>query len=203
MDQPSFQTSPRPARREGGFSLVEVSLSVAIVGFGFAGLLGLMTSGLTQFRTSMDATISAQIAQRVLADAQQADFTVLVDAAALGKKQPDPQFTFRAPRVDAPAFRFFDAQGDELHAEPEGGLSPAEATAAVYQVNVRVRPFAQVPRAAQVTQPQLAQVTVQVAHLPAAQPFGVETEAGPRQNLFKARPSAAIYTFAALVGRNE
>jgi uncharacterized protein (TIGR02598 family) len=188
-------------QRIHGFSLTEVSLAVAIVGFCFTAILGLMCGGLSQYRDAMDSTVTAQIAQRVIHDAQQTEFSVLVDADSLGS-EADESFTFRAPRIAAPAFRYFDAQGTELHDENE---IPSEALRqqAVYQVNVRIRPYAFLPHESQSLKPTLAQVTVQVAHLPATQAIEIEPARGERENLFKNKPGVPVYTYSALVARNE
>lgn len=197
---PSIQ-STLSANRQSGFSLVEVALSLATISVGFISILGLMGSGLTQFRTVMDITVSAQIAQRVINDAQQADFKRLVDAKAIAGLPPSPELSFRAPSWDAPAFRYFDSEGNELPTTENGELEAAERARAIYQVNVRIRPYANVPRASQVQVPQLAQVTVQVAHAPSGH-LDVVSDEGANQNLFKASGSP-VYTYAALVGANE
>jgi uncharacterized protein (TIGR02598 family) len=198
--------TPLPALQRpsaAGFSLIEVSLALAVVGVGFVSTLGLMGSGLSQYRSSMDATMTAQIAQRVINDAQQADFSSLVDIKALADVAPDPNFSFRAPLINAPGFRYFDAQGTEIFADDQAGLSPEELAKTVYQVNVRIRPFGDIPRPSLSKQPHLAQLTVQVVHLHGPVLREVEKAEGPKQNLFQAQAGIPVYTYAALVGRNE
>ena len=190
-------------RRAAAFSLIEVSLSLAVVGVGFVSLLGLLGNGLSQYRESIDATVTSQLAQRVINDAQQADFSTLVDAKAIANVAPSPDFSFRAPSLNAPAFRYFDAQGTEIIPEAAGGLSERERTRATYQVNVRIRPFADLPRVAQAKAPSLAQLTIQVVHLHGSTTLDVEPEDGPRHHLFKVPSGIPVYTYATLVGRNE
>jgi uncharacterized protein (TIGR02598 family) len=81
--------------RRAGFSLVEVTLALGVVGFAFVPILGLLPVGLTAFHQSMGMSISTQIAQRVLGEAQQTDFTTLTSGAAI-------------------ASRYFDEEGSEI-----------------------------------------------------------------------------------------
>jgi len=200
-----FKTRERKHRflTPSAFSLVEISLSLALLSFSFVSLLGLMSSGITQFHKALDSTVTAQIAQRVLNDARQADFAALTDEKNLGTKKLPPGFNFRAPSVDAPAFRYFDEQGNEVQPAQGGEPTGSERLRVAYQVNVRVRPAAETPKASQNGALQLAQVTVQVAHLPGDSTLSIEEESGAQQNLFKHRHGVPVYTYAALVGRNE
>jgi uncharacterized protein (TIGR02598 family) len=89
-------TGPRTLRnRRAGFSLVEVTLAVGIIAFAFVALFGLVPTGLSTFRRAMDTSVAAQIAQRVIGDAQQTDFDALI-----------------ATRSPVP--RYFDDQGTEI-----------------------------------------------------------------------------------------
>ena len=53
-----------------GFSLVEVTLSVGVLGFGFISLAPLMGLGLTTARQARDGRISAQIAETLTDEAR-------------------------------------------------------------------------------------------------------------------------------------
>src|SRR6185295_16320098 len=91
-------------RQRRGFSLVELAIALGILAVAVIGLMALMPTGMSQARNAMDITITAQIAQRILSDAEQADFDELIDRTAL---PPDPEkrsycparFSFRAPKV--------------------------------------------------------------------------------------------------------
>ena len=185
------------------FTLVEISLALAVLGVGFLSVIGLMGTGLSQYRHVMDTTVTAQIAQRVINDVQQSDFTQLVDTAAARSAANDRAFSFRAPRIDAPALRYFDDQGSELLPREDGEISDAAQSRAVYQVNVRIRPIAEVPNSELIGTPQLAQVTVEVAHYPTPGQIEIESAPGALQNLFKATAGVPVHTYAVLVGRNE
>lgn len=64
------------ARRQG-FSLVEVTLAIGVVSFVMVSLMALLPVGLNAFQDSMEGTVSAQVAQRLIAEARQADFAGL------------------------------------------------------------------------------------------------------------------------------
>lgn len=211
----------RPAFQRAAFSLVEVALAIAIVSVAVVGILSLMSTGLGSYRQVMDTTICAQIAQRIINDAQQADFRALTDYANT-KGQP-AGFTFRAPRADEGFVRYFDEQGNEvIPASEEGELTPLERNKVIYWVNTRITPRAGVPRTdGQATKTSfqkptglweandggtLVQVTVEVA----ANPNGIELEYvsepdSPMDNLFDVSktPGIRVLTYSAMVGRNE
>lgn len=176
---------------QDGFSLVEISAALGIVSFAFVALLGLMANGVGQFREAMDTTITAQIASRMINDAQQAEFSELVSSKGSSGSAEDL------------GIRYFDEQGNEIIPAQEGELSASEQLRIIYRVGTRVRPQAELPRHSVSDTPQLAQVTVQVAHSPGAAELEVETREGAGQNLFKTRPGIAVFTYSTLVARNQ
>lgn len=186
---------------QAGFSLVEISASLAVIAFAFMGVVGLMANGIDQFRTAIDTTVTAQIAQRVLNDEQQTEFSTLIDAANLRDHRGDPEFTFRAPRIAAPMLRYFDEQGTEVLPPTEGDFTAADLARVVYQVNVRIRPQAQVP--GEPDEEGLAQVTIQIARQAGAGNLPFHTAPGSDQNLFQLAPGIPVITYSSLVGRNE
>lgn len=52
-------------RRAGGFSLVEVTLALGLVSFALVSTLGLLPTGLSTLRSSMNQTVEAQILQSI------------------------------------------------------------------------------------------------------------------------------------------
>jgi len=183
---------------------------MAVLAVALVGLIGLIPSGTHTFQQAMDTSLAAQISQRILQDAEESEFDTLIDKAAL-PKDPEkigicPQhFTFRAPKVGAPAWRYYDAQGTEIL--PKGKvLSESERKAVVYYVSVRVMPRAVLPTVNE-SGSQVAQLTVQVAR----NPGNIELEFSPgapadpdvpERNLL--RPGRVpIFTYAALVGKNH
>lgn len=195
--------------RERGFSLVEIALAVAVLGIAMAGLIALLPSGVGQFQTAMDTTITAQIAQRILDDAQQSEYDLLIDRENLpldpaGSGICPEGFSFRAPKVNAGKWRYFDSEGTEFMPKARTGrLSAAERGILVYQATVRIRPRAELP-AINETTGSVAQITVQIARNPGGIELPLEGDPlSPEHNLFKRGLKVAVFTFPALVGRNN
>ena len=197
--------------REDGFSLVEVALAVGIAGFALVSLLGLLPVGLHTFRSAMDTSVCAQIAQRVFNDAQQADFSVLIDEGVSAAQQPG--FTFRAPgRVtgadgEKMRLRFFDEQGVEVVPEKAEGLSEEERARIIYYVNVRIMPQSVLPRADRELAPDLATVTVEIANNPGNREIPTNNTdpsdiTAPERNRFEKLPGMTVLTYCAAIGRN-
>ena len=90
------------------FSLVEVTLALGIMSFALVGLMGLLPLGLSTSRKSVVTATGAQIAQRLIDEAEQTDFNQLI--------------------ATAQTIRYFDDQGNEL----------ASNTGAMYNTNLVV-----------------------------------------------------------------
>jgi len=197
--------------KTAAFTLVEVAIAVGILAVALVALLGLMPAGMTNFRKAMDTSTTAQIAQRILLDMQQADFDQLIDTAhATG--QESPYYTFTAPTRGSTQFRYFDEQGGELITSDGITLSPAQKTALVYQVNVRIMPTASEPVNANAIIGAVALVTVQVARNPSNRTLTVSRGSGSdptvsNRNLFstdpKVNPGLQVFTYSALIGKNQ
>lgn len=198
--------------RAAGFSLVEVALAVGIAGFALVSLLGLLPIGLNTFRTAMDTSVCAQIAQRVFNDAQQADFAVLINEKDNAAKPAG--YTFRAPGralgddgTKTPV-RFFDDQGVEVIPKNAGSLSEEERARILYHVNVRIMPQSTIPHANnRKFAPDLATITVEVANNPSNREIPVNTDNPedvdkPERNLFQRVPGVTVLTYSAAIGRN-
>ena len=121
---PKFRTS-----RLAGFSLVEISLALAIVGVALVALLGLMPSGMSNFRTAIDSQTAGEIFQRVVADAQETDFDTLIQSG-VEKGGQGSQF-YRLP------LRHFDNQGTEVKVANPDTPTSTEAKDILYTVRVR------------------------------------------------------------------
>jgi uncharacterized protein (TIGR02598 family) len=193
--------------------LVEVAIAVGILAVVLVALLGLMPVGMTNFRKAMDTSVTAQIAQRILLDMQQADFNQTIDAADASTGQSS-SFTFTAPLIGSRQFRFFDAQGVEIVTQDgtANSMTLAQKNLMVYQVVVRVMPTASMPADPATIHGSVALVTVQVARNPNNRNLSVLSGSDsdptvPNRNLFdpnpQVNPGLQVFTYSALIGKNQ
>lgn len=128
-----------------GFSLVELVLAIGIVSFAFVSLFALLPAGLTTFRKTMDTTIGSQIVHRIINEAQQTDYTTLINT----------------PTLD----RYFDDQGNEVNSLDNS----------IYTVEVSITAPTPLPNTSTPDSTSLATVIVKFANNPAhkATPFDV------------------------------
>ena len=117
------------ASRMSGFSLVEISLALAIVAIALIALVGMLPSGLSNFRAAMDAQTAGEIFQRVVADAQETDFDTLL-ASKVETGGTGTQF-YRL------ALRYFDDQGTEVKVVNPNAPTAIEGKGILYTVRVR------------------------------------------------------------------
>ncbi len=208
-------TRPPLTPRQGnaaGFSLIEVAIAVGILAVALVALLGLMPGGMTNFRKAMDTSVTAQIAQRIMHDLEQAEFNEVIDLANLppdptGKSYCVANYSFRAPSISAPALRYFDEQGAELVPSNGKTLSAAQKVSLVYYVNIRILPRAAIPTKNDFGSA-VAQATVQVARNPGDRDIPIVSAAPtdantPDRNLFQKTTGVQIYTYYALIGNNQ
>jgi uncharacterized protein (TIGR02598 family) len=126
--QPSVHSKSH-ASRTSGFSLVEISLALAIVAVALIALVGMLPSGMSNFRAAMDVQTAGEIFQRVVADAQETDFDTLL-ASKVESGGTAAQF-YRL------ALRHFDEQGTEVKVANPDAPTSLEAKAILYTVRVR------------------------------------------------------------------
>ncbi len=115
--------------RSSGFTLVEVSVALAIAAIALVALMGLLPAGLNNFRAAMDAQTAGEIFQRVVADAQETDFDTL-----LGSKV---QTGGRGAQFYRLPLRHFDNQGTEVKTVNPEAPTALEAQSILYSVRVR------------------------------------------------------------------
>jgi hypothetical protein len=190
---------------------MEVALALAILSFAAIGIMGLTSSGLGNYRQIMDTTVSAQIAQRVIYDAEQADYQELTgapasSAIAAAMEKDGKTFSFRAPSLEHPAFRYFDEQGKEI-VPKDDMLTPSEKRSIVYWVNTRITPRPRFLR--EDGKPiETATLAVEVA----SNPSGVDlnraeyldgNDRSPRYHLLTPPAGVKVFTYTALIGRSE
>jgi uncharacterized protein (TIGR02598 family) len=192
---------------------VEVVLAVGVVAFAFVAVLGLLPAGMTQFRQAVDTSVCAQIAQRIIMDAQQADFDILTDKVSTAPNgPPTPNLTFRAPSAGAGAFRYFDEQGNEVvFTTASPSIQELSQRNVIYHVNTRIGVTTDLPVEGVVggsNNPDLATVTVEVVFNPSNRPLAIEPGGAadvnrPRRNLVLVTPGLNVKTYGAQVGRNQ
>lgn len=202
---------------QSGFSLVEVVLAVGIIAFAFVGILGLLPAGMSQFRQTIDNTVSSEIAHRVIVDAQQTDFDTLIDKANVPNADSGSSyFAFRAPKVANPEFRYFDERGEEVIPQSTAArsnpsaLSETERSRIVYHVLVRVMTQTLVPETTLGAGGgrELATLTVQVARNPGNREIKISTAGNadvnePNRQLFMQTPGVSFLTYSAQIARNQ
>jgi uncharacterized protein (TIGR02598 family) len=175
--------------RLAGFSLVEIMIAMGVVSFSFITLMGLLGVGAVNFHKANTTSITTQIAQQVINQAQQSDFSDLITPQG----QATPSTT-----AFTNAVRYFDDAGNEI-------INSAEYKNAVYQVNTRITPATLLPQSgapAPTTNPCLATVTVQVANNPGGATLPTQS-AAPLQYLWAVGTTPSISTFSTFVSQNK
>lgn len=200
MFSPSTLLARKIRASQAGFSLVEVVLAVGVVAFAFVAILGLIPAGLSQFRQAMDISVCSQISQRIIMEAQQTEFDVLVANAGTAQ------------------FRYFDEQGNEVPVTDAAKENPAALSAdqkllTVYHVNTRIRPATSLPGAVATT-PTIATLTIEVAFNPGNRRLVLRSpvsdpnaQSYPLAELINtddpANRGVSIKTYSAQIGRNQ
>lgn len=132
LDSQALRLLPAPWRKSlrRGFSLVEVVLAIGVVAFAFVGIFALLPVGLGVFREAIDTSVSSQIVQRVVSDAQVADFETLTNPSTSSGGSSSGDY-FVLP------LRYFDDQGTEVVSTSGNSLTSAQQLQVVYYVRVR------------------------------------------------------------------
>jgi uncharacterized protein (TIGR02598 family) len=137
---PSGTPAARPlARFPHGFSLIEVTIAMGVVSFALIALFGLLPTGLTTFRSSIDRSVASQIAQNIISQARQTDFSSLSSLA-----------------TPAGSPKKFTEDGDET----------TDATKTIYVAKVDVETQVTLPAATAVQNTSMAKIRVRVANSP-------------------------------------
>lgn len=118
-EEQSFRT-PHPCTRKfpccSAFSLVEVTLSIGIMAFALIVTVGLLPTGLSTFRASMDRTVGAQIAQAIISEKSKEDFGNLIGATG-------------------PEVKYFNDEGQETERDADDRVFAAQVEI-IYPVSV-------------------------------------------------------------------
>lgn len=81
---PTCRILPAPFQPRNAFSLVEVSIAMAVVSIALLSVMGLMPVGLSTMREAMDQTAEAQILRRISGEAALVPFDKLDSFASAG-----------------------------------------------------------------------------------------------------------------------
>ena len=220
----------RSSGREAAFTLIEVAIAIGILAVSLVALLGLLPAGMNNFRKAMDISTTAQIAQKLLHDMEEAEFDQVVDVTHLPKDPADPtnycapHFSFRAPTVGETGnssnavskVRFFTDQGVEVvppslnptsYPDLSSALNKDAAATIVYHVNIRIIPRADLPTVSEDAS-EVAQITIQVARNPGNRKIPIVTGSDsdpnvPNRNLFKSSTGVTIFTYHSMLGKNQ
>ncbi len=163
-------------------------IAMGVVSFSFITLMGLLGVGAVSFHNANTSSITTQIAQQVINEAQQSDFSDLTNPPS--GQTATPSFTN--------SVRYFDDAGNEI-------INSAEYKNAIYQVNTRITPATVLPQSGTsvpTTNSCLATVTVQVANNPGGATLPTQT-AAPLQNLWVVGATNSISTFSTFVSQNK
>ena len=182
---------------------MEVTLALGIMAFALLAVFGLLPVGMNTFRSAMNTSVGGQIAQRVINDAQQADFNQLITDST------GATITVSGTK----ALRYFSEEGDEVIPATPATLTPAERQRILYWVNTRIVPVTGEPSSASPqSNANIATVTVQVMFNPGGQPLAYTTPASGTQATYlwsgaysaaPANPVATPITRSIFVARNQ
>lgn len=129
LPHPQQQVS-RTKTASKAFSLVEVVLAIGIVSFAMVSILGLIPVGLHTFRSAMDLSVEAGIAQKLVADVQRTDFQNLQSTNLSFDDQGVPV---------APAGAVFTAQVAPPQALAADGIMQSNAAARTVLIKISNR----------------------------------------------------------------
>lgn len=120
----------RTGKGRKGFSLVEISIALAIIGVVFTVLIGLLPAGMSNYSVAMNTQTSVEIYQRLAAELQETDFDVLFR---------DKKETVKTANGDFHrlALRYFDVQGQEVRVANPDVPTNAETERIVYTARIR------------------------------------------------------------------
>jgi uncharacterized protein (TIGR02598 family) len=140
--KPGALAGARACRFTQGFSLIEVTIALGVVSFALIALFGLLPTGLTTFRSSIDRSVCSQIAQNIISQARQTDFSSLTNSS-------NTNFT-----TPAGSPRLFTEDGDET----------SDVTKTIYVAKVEVVPAVSFPSSS--PNASMAKIRVRVANSP-------------------------------------
>lgn len=101
--------SPGP-KHKNAFSLVEVSLALAIIGIAFVALLGILPMGMRTFKAANETTVDARILGVMSSMLQSTEYSQLIGAGGIEENE-----------------FYFDVDGEYLDSKKKKGTAPVVA----------------------------------------------------------------------------
>lgn len=126
----SKQNLLRGKARTDGFSLIEVTISIAITAVALVSLMGMLPAGMKIMREAGDRAVETRIHQQVLSEILLAKW--------------DARFKFDYRGSGPPGVRFYDGQGIQIYTTGSNKMSDEEFYLShVYTARVNVPPVGQ------------------------------------------------------------
>ena len=98
--------SKKPFKRQGGFSLVEVTLAIGITAVALVSLMGMLPRGIKNLQRASDKAVMGRIHQQIMGEIQLTSWEVPTGGASAGKQAPIEDFDGM--------IKYYDDQGIEL-----------------------------------------------------------------------------------------
>jgi prepilin-type N-terminal cleavage/methylation domain-containing protein len=138
------RTAPRRSRSRAGFSLVEVSITLAVVALVFIGLIGLLGVGVANNQTSSEQTTATNIVSTILADLRSTPTAYAASAATVNSARFSiPMSSVSAPTSATsplsgvnPVYLYFDANESALNSTPYATIPAAVPSSAAYLASI-------------------------------------------------------------------
>ncbi len=108
----SKENSPGSYGRRAGFSLIEVTVSIAITAVALVSLMGMLPAGMKTMREAADRAVETRIHQQVLSELQLVKWT--------------SRFQFDYRMSGSPGVRFYDDQGIQIYKNGSNAMSDDE-----------------------------------------------------------------------------
>lgn len=131
--------------RTAAFSLTEVVIALGVIAFAFVALLGMLPVGLNAFNNSIDSTMETQIAENVMSQLRQAQFSQLGTEFNNTQATPDVPSFFKAYNQNIPPplpGYYYDDQGNAALSGTTPVINPVMQapipTSYVYAAGVQV-----------------------------------------------------------------
>jgi len=122
------------ASSRSGFSLIEVTIAIGIVGFAVLALVGTMGVGTRTLGSAVSYSMQAQITQNVMGSLKLSDFTMLTNNSPNGWNGANLYFDERGVSVTTPSLAIYTAN-ITISNNVNGNTNLARATLSIFRNN--------------------------------------------------------------------